>query len=123
MIARSNVTLLLTSFVVSAATQGIWLAIAQTDNVEPTGVMVLKVPCLVVLLLDVSAVVMLSTFNTRYAVPYSTVSIDCNRCLSSNLCKNFLVMLPTALHLNASKLGLADTKRDKAMAMEKVIAI
>lgn len=69
MIARSNVILLLTSFVVSVATQGIWLAIVQTDNEEPIGVMVLRVPCLVVLLLDASAVVMLSTFNTRYAVP------------------------------------------------------
>ena len=53
--------------------------------------------------------------------PKNTVS---NQCLSSNSCKNFLVMPPTALHPNASKLALVDTKRDKAMAMEeKVTAI
>ena len=123
-IVRSNVTLLPISFAACAATQGIWLGIAQTDNVEPIGVMGLKVPCLVARLLAASVVVMLSTVKWRYAVPYSTTNTDCNQCLSSNSCKSFPVVPPTVLHLNASKLALADMKMDKAKAMEeKAIAI
>lgn len=119
MIVRSNVILLLISFAVFAATQGIWLGIAQTGNVELIGVMGLKVPCLVVRLLGASVVVMLSTVKWRYAVPHPTIITDCNQCLSSNSCKNFLVEPPTVLHLNASKLALADTKMAKAKATEE----
>ena len=64
-IAQSNVTSLLTLSVVFAATQGIWLETVQIDNVEPNGVTVPKVPCLVALLLDVLVAVMLSIVNTR----------------------------------------------------------
>ena len=50
---------------------------------------------------------------------HSTIITNCNRCLSSNSCKNFLVVPLTALRLNASKLALAETKMVKAKAMEE----